>query len=260
MSSAGPQNDVSLWARVSRLLPQSVIDAFPGLVRAGRYGEIVAELVNSKSHKQADEGSQFLVTNPTPSTGIATGAAVTSFTATTPYIVIQNNNPIGGKNIFLDYIKLTATVAGTNGVGVWWRGVLDNLVRYTSGGAGAAGTGQTTVLSGPVCPNFGSPAQSNALVYAGAITAAAASSVAKLLSGGVFRTTIMVVGDTYTVNFGGAEASDGNQVKNGTNPTDFVHQSGPVEIAPGGSYLFYLWSPSQTVAAQNEVEISYVER
>ena len=117
MPGTAPTNDILNWFRVQRLLAfaQKVGETFPSIARGGSYGESVMELLTDKQHKVADEGSYYMTRSPTVGTGLATIAAQNSFADTSPFLIVTNGNPAGGKSIYLDYLKLTTTVAGTNG-------------------------------------------------------------------------------------------------------------------------------------------------
>jgi hypothetical protein len=131
-------------------------------------------------------------------TGIANNATVTAFSATNPWITIFNTEAVGGKSIFLDYVTMSATAAGTAGASLQCAVTLDAGNRYTSGG---------TALSRRI-------RQLRRLEYldrdhqgAGDLTAtrrrprSATSSAMRYLKG-----AIPVIGDEYTLKFGGVDA------------------------------------------------------
>ena len=93
---------------------------------------------SAKLHPLADQGKYFVATNPTPGTGIASGA-VTSLADTTPYLVIKNNNTVAsGIKMYLDFWRLTLTAAGGGGTVRNMTFKLDSsqsVTRYTSGGS-----------------------------------------------------------------------------------------------------------------------------
>ena len=263
MAGTQPNSDSLEWGILRKLLSSAArvaAEQAPVIARFGHYGETVAELITGKQHKLADEGSYFLTRSPTPGTGLATIAAPTTFAATSPFLIVTNNNPVGGKNIFLDYLKLICTAAGTGGTALNFATVLDAGSRYTSGGSGGAGTQLASLLAGPYTPNMQAAGQSGALVYAGALVAAAATAGARTLSNSRFRTAIPVVNDEYVINFGGDSVALDGVLVSGTAIAQRTVPHAPVVIAPGSSFLLHLWLPSQSAASSYEVDIGHVER
>lgn len=263
MAGTGPNNDVLGWGRVGKLLTDAVRIPAAGLaavLRTTQYGEYVVQLLSAKPYGCAAEGSYFFCRTPTVATGVASITTPTTFADTSPALIVTNNNPFGGKDVILDFIKMTCTVAGTAAADLQWATKLDVIPRYSSGGSGGAGTGLASVLSGPYPTHSGAGALSNALVYAGALVAVAASTLQRLLQSGNLRTTIMVAKDQVVWNFGGHEQQiDTLAIGTATATQRFVPHV-PVVIAPGHSFLLYKWSTSQSAADQNEFEVGFVER
>ena len=262
MAGTQPNTDVLLWGRVQRLLAlsQRTGEQVASILRMGTYGEIVADLLTGKQHKLSDEGSYFLTRSPTIGTGIATIVASNAFADTSPYIILTNNNPVGGRNIYLDYILMRLTVAGTSSTNLQWAVRIDNIPRYSSGGVGGAGTGLTAILQGPVPTNTGAPANSSALVYAGALVAVAGSTNVRTLGNGMLRSAIAVVNDSYLINFAGIDMQQDGVLVSGTAIAQRSVTHPPVCIAPQGSFLLHLWGTSQAAATSCEIEIGHVER
>lgn len=259
MPAMGPNVDSSVWGRVSRLLPQKLQDAAASWARFGEYGETIIEPLWLKSARLAKEQSYFTVGNPTPGTGLATIAALTAVVDTSPFLIITNNNPVGGPSVELDYLKLICTAPGTAGTALNWASKLDSIPRYASAGSVLAGAASAN--PGASSPNSAGVGDTSVAVYAGALVAVAASLAgSRVLSRGVFRTAIPVIGDQFLLNFGGHEFTSVGLAKNGTAPSDFTHHHAPVSIAPGGSFLLHLWLPSQSAASSFEVEAGYVKR
>jgi hypothetical protein len=268
MPGTSPNNDILIWARASRGLPQPVSDGNPALLRGGRYGEQISELLSLKGDRLLDEGSVYVTRTPTVGTGINMTLTATAYAATTPFIIVTNNNPAGptSRNVYLDSIKLIGTVPGASGTSVQYATAIDSIARfatYGASGAGAAGTGATNPLSGPYPPNSGAGPNSSTLIYAGTVTAVAASMQARLLESGWLRAVANcpIVGDQYVLNFGGTEAAlDTISLATAT----LIQRSVPhslVEIQPGHSFLFTLWVPSMAAtAAAFEVIIAHHER
>lgn len=216
--------------------------------RATGYGESVVVVVPSKMAFLADEGSYFCTLNPTPGTGIAGHAAPTTFDNTKPFVMIKNNDTVGGKSIYLDYIKLTETVAGAGGTLNYATHVLDAGAGYSSGGSTLT----------PVSPNLNVNGQTIAQVYAGAVVATAGGSQ-RVVTSQRRRTIIPVVGDVCIFDFGGQASSSGMPTE-GVTELERIFKCPPVIIAPQGFYKLVLWRGSQSGADSLEVEIGHWER
>src|SRR5262249_32533032 len=132
------------------ILPQPVTDTADQEVRLTKYGDVSVSSVVRKQHALADEGTYFITNNA--QTGIATPTA-TTFAATTPMVIISNTDSAGNgqnaKRIYLDYIDLVTTAAGSfasGGVNLQTAVVIDNSLRYSSGG--------TDITANIVSPNM----------------------------------------------------------------------------------------------------------
>ena len=263
MSGIGFNNDVGVWGKVARLLSKqnSVGEQSPVLSRFGQYGELAMELISGKSSKLADEGSYYQTRTPTVGTGVASITTPTAYVATSPYIIVTNNNPLnGGKNIWLDYIKLNLITPGTSSTNLQYTTALDTIARYSSGGSGGAGTNMASILQGPLPTNTGAPTNSAALIYAGALVAVAASPQGRVMQNGYLRTAIAVANDQYVFNFGSTDTPVDTVLVSGTAIVQRNIPHVPVCIAPGGSFLFHLFGSSMAAATTCEVEVGHVER
>lgn len=196
----------------------------------------------------ADLGQYFTVNNA--QTGIATAAAPTAFSATNPFLAVVNKDVPGGKNVYLDFLTLIATAAGSAGTALQAAVTLDNIQRYTSGG--------TDVTANIANTNGNSGTKSIAQVVAGNITAAAASGVVRTIAGNRWlKGAIPVVGDEYTIKFGGVDSPSfvgiSTIIKTLINVPKIV-------IPPGWTALVHLWLPSQSGASSYTPELGWVER
>lgn len=260
MSGVAPNNDTLGWVRTLRLIGQRLGDQAPAILRGGFYGETIAELLTSKQQKLAGEGSLYATRTPTPGTGVASITTPTAYVTTSPYIIVTNNNPPGGKDIWLDMIKLNMITPGTSSTNLQYTTVLDSVPRYSSGGSGGSGTSLSTILQGPLPLNSGAPAQSSALVYAGALVAVAPSPAARVVSNGTLRSAIAVALDTYHFNFGSTDHALDIGLISGAAVVQRSIPHPAVCIAPGGSFLLHLYGAAMAAATTCEVEIYHVER
>lgn len=195
-----------------------------------------------------DEGGYFCVTNN--QSGLAMTSANTAFTATTPFIVAFNKAAAGGPHAYLDFLTLIATAAGSSGTNVQFAAVVDQGNRFSTGG--------TEITANIVNPYFDQSGASNLRVWAGTVTATAASSTARTVVGNRFLVgAIPAVGDTYVVKFGGNESN--NQIAKQT--ITFTEQNVPkIVVGPQESVCLYLWEPSMSTASSFIPEMGWVER
>ena len=220
-------------------------------LRMGKYAEAFT-IERSTKLAQAEEGSMFIVTNPTLGTGVALGvAAATAVIQTAPSILIYNNDAVGGKSIILDSLKLIVTGAGTAGTRLDLSVYMDSTTRFTSGG-----TANT-----PVNMNMGVTTSSIAKFYDASVAIVSPAATANLRRVGhvVLRTQIPVVMDQYAVEFGG-KSGNSTGITNGTAPLAIQLGTGPVVIAPQQSCLLFLHSASQSGAPTYEFEVTWAER
>lgn len=221
-------------------------------LRIGRYGELYALSLVPDMGMLADEGSLFTVNNA--QTGVITSATVTAFSATNPFMIIYNKDvQPNGKRIALDYAAFVVTVLGGAGqTSVQCAVSIDTGNRYTSGG--------TEITGNIVNPNFDAGNTSIARVWAGNITATAATSnVRNVVGNRYLKGAVEVVADTYMLKFGGVDAP----LLAGAAGTAYtmVQNVPKVIVGPGESALIYLWFPTITTTGVTMLpEATWVER
>lgn len=241
-----------IFGTVKRTLPATSSDGGTAQPRTSNRGELMVAPISKARCALADEGSYFVATNPTPGTGVAGIAAADGLDDTEAFIVLRNNNTVAsGKRIYLDRLKLRATVAGTNGTNIAWASKIDEGDRYTSGGSAIT----------PVNCNLEDGETTGAEMYAGALVTTAASSAVRLIDFGTLRTVIVVAGDEYVFDFGGdAVSQPAGLATAGTAQLNKVIPHAPVVLTPGDTFWFSPFAASQTVASQFEFQLSWWER
>lgn len=195
----------------------------------------------------------YRVTNPTFGTGIAQGV-VTGFVATTPLMTVFNGDSAGGLSIFLDYIKLINSAAGASTTSAHAAFVLDTVDRYSSGGS------RLTTTPGAVQPNSGFSVAAKARIDFGAVTAIAASAPRQLGRDMVKTqaTPCWTVGDEVYMKFDTFDFSPA--LTSGAGTAIFGVPSGPIVIAPGHTFLLYLWNVANAVTPPSwEIEMAWWE-
>ena len=178
---------------------------------------------------------------------------MTAYSATTPFLIVQNNDAL--KSVTLDFLRLTQTAVPTNATNLRATTDIDQIARYTSGATSiinAAGATNGSIA----CPRTSQAAPSTVAIYGGPLTAAAASQNRKFLATNLtLRTVIAVVGDTWLLKFGAVGGDYNGAALNGTAPSAFIVPHVPVVIDPGHCFLLTLWAAAQTVAAAYEVDL-----
>jgi hypothetical protein len=243
--------DRKLWVETHRDLPGTASPEGASVpVRGSKRGELyVAAMHAGKTQCLADEGTYFVANNPTVGTGVAGIAAADGFDDLETLVFLRNTEPnANGKRIYLDYIRLQPTAAGTNGTNFSFAMKMDRgNSRFTSGGSAIT----------PTNTNMDSAVASIATCQFGAIITTAATADARLVNSGLLRTSIKVVGDLYVFQFGATTHSVGTQAATITN---FVTLCPPVVIGPGQMFLFHEFAASQTVGASYTFQVAWWER
>lgn len=214
--------------------------------------------ITSGRQALAAASSYFNVTNPTPGTAIAY-ALQTAFSATANGLfLIQNKNGVGGKNIYVDRLKLiqTATAPATTTVMRFESFSETGLVLMTG----------NVATRTPVTTNGVFPAVTGALVQsfaAGAATIPAAVGSRTLIDVGSLQTGVAVLNDEYVVDFGSDGTTDGAPAltaARATDPARFGCQMAAVVIPPQTtSWLNMWWLTAATNTPSFEFSLTYAE-
>jgi hypothetical protein len=220
--------------------------------RVNPFGDQTVQPMGKDAYGFADEGSYFVARNPTIGTGIAGIAAATTASDLETLLYIRNGaSAADGTRIYLDYLRLVPTAAGTNGTTTVFYSWIDSGERYTSGGS--------TIT--PVNCNQDSGTTTNAAVRFGALVTTAASSAKRTVGGGALRLgVIKVIGDIYQFDFGGYRQDLPPTVTSGTAQIFFPWRHAPVVLGPGQCFGLEVFAASQSVAASFEFELGYFER
>lgn len=238
----------------SRERPSLYTDGQPRTPRLGARAEAYAlALLGSKLALLADEGSYFVATNPTPGTGVAGKAAPTALADTAALMHVHNNETdlLKGKRLYLDFLLLRPTAAGTNGTNFNLTQKIDRgPTRYASGGSNIT----------PVNPNMGSSETSPAVVKVGDLTLGAATSSARLVHHEQVRSVIKVIGDKYLLTFGNSSPPTIGMAMEGTAQAAIHLACPPVVLGPGDQWCLHEWAASQSVAAGYEFVLGFFAR
>lgn len=237
---------------VARLIANAIrtaSDGNPSASAGPRFDPYQGQIVypyGAGNYGFVDEGSyqQFATTI---GTGIAFGATTTAYSATAPFLIVQNNEPVTaqGRNLYLDYIRLGCTAAPTASTALFAATQVDYISRYSSGATLIVNA--TGATGGQVSnPNSAVGSASTVSVWGGPLTAAAVGSAVRNLAPAIpLKGSIPAVGDNYTISFGSSD----------TPPSALGARHAGVVLAPGASFLLYLWAPAQTASGTFSVDI-----
>lgn len=246
--------EAEFTGEVDRTKPHAELDGTDIDCRLSRYRELSVMPFSYTKHPLVDEGSYFICNNA--QTGLATAAAPTAFSATNPFLIIYNGSDPSDDfalRYYIDSLLLLATAAGTAGTSIQFAITVDVGNRYTSGGTDLSAN---TKACGPT--SLGSLAK----IYAGNLTASAATAVAKTLVGNrCFKTATApapTANDTYVIRSGAPSLADCG-VTAGTQTISTCNVP-PIVLGPNQSLLVHLWLPAQSAASSYAPELSWYER
>src|SRR3990167_2912936 len=194
---------------------------------------------------------------------IVIAAAPTEYSTTEATLIITNTATHKGMSTSHDnkqyvhplYIRMAVNTISSAAARVQYVSYLDNTNRYSSGGT--ALTSVSTYVDSRANWQSRTP---KALVYFGAITAAAESTEDLQVGVGLIKDATMVVGDVYEIRFDGSGVGNIANLNDATNGGHYSVNHMPVHIGPGCSYLLHLILPSAaTNGAQFWPEIGYIE-
>lgn len=229
------------YVRAFRGLPDVAQEGVMHPERGSRYGEpIVHSGLGAKLYSLADEGSYFVAGHATPGTGVAGIAAADGYDATEGLILLRNLSP--DKRVYLDYILLQATAAGTNGTTTNYIMTADKgTSRYSSGGGAIT----------PKNTNLASADSADVALYFGALVLTAASADVRILADYLARTVIKVAGDRTLFTFGDSQKmvqGDGTKLES-TEQLALTIPCPPVVLGQYDQFMLHEAAASQSGAA-----------
>lgn len=196
------------------------------------------------SHELALEGSYYTAKNPTAGTGLATIAAATAIDDAKPFAMIKGPTT-AGKVFVVDYVRLVCTAPGTAGTALRAIWHIDDTKADPTGGT-------TLVLN-----NLRQDVANNQVetkIFAGPLTATAASGNVSELVAPLLKSSIPAANDVYLMKFGGSDQGV-------STAATIVYYGGPPLIVPANKIAtLHLLLPSQSAASSYEIEIGGAER
>jgi hypothetical protein len=221
-------------------------------LRLNGYGETVVREQGQFGY--AEEGSLYVATNPTISTGVAWVAAQTAYGATAPNFHIRNTDAVGGKSVRLQSLKLIATAAATGTTAVHYAVTMDPTAR-------AIATDNTAAIT-PVNCNGGVTGAPPVLVNAQSNTSvsvlAAASAGNRVLARGTLG-GLNIVGEEFYLSFGApiGGAMTPTAVDAAGQPGRRVAVAPAIIIPPQASCTIHFWSVGASASIAPEFELVF---
>lgn len=239
-------DDVKMFGETLRGTPSPSLDGTTRQLRADANGELITR--PRDRHILCAEGNYYTL-GTAPGTGIAGHAAATTLDDTKPYVWLKCGfTAADKKRIHLDYLKTWVTAAGTGGTDLRY-GIKIDTGSDRRSSAGTLMTSTNTCLQ--------STNTATVTAYQGAVVAAAASTSVRIVSHGLVRTVINVVGDEYMFKFGGDPAAASAMISAGTAQYKSVHHVPAISLGPNDQFLFHFFSTSQSAASSHEAEIGF---
>lgn len=213
----------------------------------------VTNVLTVATHSLADLGVYFVANNA--ATGVATAAAPTAYSDTAPLFTLYNADVVGSasaKLIYLDWIRFYETAAGTGGVDVRLKAVLD----ATQPSAGTAITPKNVNMASAVQ----SIAQARILPTGVTQTAASRVVIGNHLAVPT-QTTPLAVLTEVNINFGGIEGVSPSQAGAAAAavPSRNTIQWPSMIIGPGQSFSLQFLITTQSAASTWAVEAGWLE-
>lgn len=221
----------------------------------------------------ADEGSLFSATMLPSATILQLGLAATFVATTAAFVLTNKANPLdpNAPTCFLDYIHMIVGGTVPTSASAWaYATVLDTIDRSPTtvvlqGGSAANGAAYTPTVfnnnSGLNPRNAGVPFFPLSTTAGAPPTVPAASANARTIVGnGQIRSTIPVIGDDYRIVFGAGDTAP--SFGRAATIMNIVEPHPEVAIAPGNSFLLYMWGLSNVTAGItfSGFDVGWIER
>lgn len=216
-------------------------------------------LLSSKDMLAAG-GALFNVTNPTIGTGIV-HANKTAWSATANgFLAVQNNNPVGGKNIYFDRLEITETATAPTGTLVMrWEAYNETGIVALTGAVATATPVQINTGNG-YSQSTGAVVQ---LFAAGAPAVPAAVGTRRLQGQAFIPTGVCVANDVYVLDFSSDSVSGGTAgltAARATAPARLVTSFAPICVAPQTTtWLNQWWVTAGANVPSYEVNFTFIE-
>ena len=204
----------------------------------------------------ADEGSYYTASNLLVTTGTAIATTTQILGCTSPALVVYNQNPVGGYNIYLRTVKMRLVTVNTGSTTIEHVGVLaSNIANVTTTG--------TLITNGPVSVNSNSGTASKAIIYVGVNVANAPTAIpgSRIAHTGPVTGIIPIALDQWVFSYGDVGTPGSFNAIIGTTGGVVSVPLPPIIIAPQWYYTLGFWGASTSTSAPTiRWDIGYIER
>jgi hypothetical protein len=241
-----------------KLLPQPQVDSanVGQNVRLGTYGEVAVNNYLSKKHATAGEGSYFS-TVTTPGGQVVVPAIVTAYANTAGVFWFQNNNPAGGPNAYLDYLKLTCTTVPASTTQFRYA-IIRDAAQPLAGTSYLTTNNTSTAV--PQCTSAQGAISKCLVGYQSAVTAnvntAPTSNSAVIACGAIGG--LPIIGDEFVIDFGGNQAVSYGATAVASRK---VSAAPAIVVAPGQQIMIVpWWVGNASTGGKYDLEFTHIEK
>lgn len=241
---------------VRRRRPTAAAEGAVGLLnnRNSPYSDRAMVPYGAARSALADEGSYYTALNPTIDTAVGYGA-IAAYVATTPFFLIANTAPTGGRSIVLDALKMLVTVVPASATNWKFLVEVDSSTRLSTAPSGGA---QITVKNtNPAVPSGDFEGQ----VWSGTggtVLTVVAPVDGRKISQGRIAHAIPVALDELMIVFG---QHDGGQATSAAVVQRRVGYAAPCVIPPQCSAAIHMFGTSNAITGISfEYELAMWQR
>ena len=205
----------------------------------------------SKDYEAAAEGAYF-----TSWLGITASTAVATTTqalgTTSPVLVMFNDQPVGGKSLYMRRAQFLTTTAVTGITSVEHVGVLNSGSIHTTVG---------TLMSTPVNVNGDSGTGSLTKLYGGVNVCSTPAAASRIVHAGTLSNSIPIVLDVWDLMYGEDTSTALAMIGTMTLVKKITAALPPVIVPPRTYYTLGFWGASwQASAVSYRFNVSWIER
>ena len=205
----------------------------------------------SKDYEAAAEGA-FFTSWIAATAGTTTATTTQALGTTAPALVMFNDQPVGGKSIYMRYAEFIATAVVTGTTSVEHVGVLNSGSIHTTVG---------TLMSTPVNVNGDSGAGSLTKLYGGVNVCSTPAAASRIVHTGTLSNSIPIVLDIWRLVYGEDVTSPLSMIGTMTLVKKINASLPPVIIPPKTYYTLGFWGASWQAAAMTwRFSVGWIER
>ena len=222
----------------------------------GRGEQFVYNLWNGMQ-ALATEGSYWMAATATPGTGITLSVATgVAFADTQALLVLNNTDSLGGKTIYLDFVRVIVTTAPATATSWSCAHRIDSATRGTAG----TQIGATTTFARPSNMNYAGNSIGQCFALGASAVSVASSANVRNAGRNTLRGQIPVVLDDITIKYGSSENAAGGVGISQATVGGITVYAPAIAIGPQQSYVLNEWAAARTGALSGELIIGWVER